>query len=199
MPLVTGELVDFHSGINETLLFLECCEKFWSGHAQFGGAKTFKGIVHSFLLSQSYTHLFEKFIFQYMVVDACYKLTEICSSKELHVRPYKRISWLSEKYNLNLPSWASIIKKEGSKGTTSIAKIRNVLVHEGLWGGEAIGFAPLPEEENIVRELVGFNARLIASMLGYIGQYSESRCQTRSNFLFHGRYNPRFALCNNWS
>jgi hypothetical protein len=192
-PLKVGALVDFFCTKNETVTFLECCARFWQNHSQSGTNKTFQGIVHSFLLSQSYNHLYEKFILQYMVTDACYHLLD-GGIKITNTKGHcGRVECLKVKFGLDLPQWA-VVCKNGTKNTSTITEIRNRLIHEGLWGGEAIGFCPTPNERNIVRELICFNARLISAMLGYVGEYSKSSCQTRQTLSFGGSLNPSIAL-----
>lgn len=190
-PVKIGQLTGAISSRKEAENFLDCCEYIWNKYTGSALLNEFQGIVHLFLSSQAYNHQFERFIFQYMVLDACYDLTKKYSN--VTIRNYKchaeKIIILADRYDLQIPSWAIMTGK-----VSDISFLRNNLFHQGVWGQKSIGFDPVPAQRNIILELIGFNARLISAMVGYIGEFSQSTCQDRQMVGFGGTLIPNKSI-----
>ncbi len=190
-PVKIGQLTGAIGTKKEIGCFLSCCEEFWLRNSGNSFQNEFQGIVHLFLTAQAYTHQFEKFIFQYMVLDSCYTLTKNHPKGKIakagcHA---ERIVLLAKRYNLKLPDWAEMHGK-----SSEISNLRNSIFHQGIWGGKSIGFDPIPRQRHIILELISFNARLISAMVGYIGEFSQSDSQTRQMVGFGGSFQPGIAL-----
>jgi hypothetical protein len=174
-----GMLTDFRICDVDVPKFLNLTEVFWKNHRGTGVEAGLFAAVHWYLYSCSYHQQFERFMYQYQVLDACFKV--YCSMNGIKEPNghYRRAKFLSDKLGLQVPSWAEPTTK-GSRKASPIAELRNELLHEAKWAGEPIGYACLSDEyPNILYELKNFNCRLIAALLGISGSYVYSSSQTR--------------------
>jgi hypothetical protein len=136
------------------------------------------GAIHWRLFSESYPHHFERFNGQYIVLDTCYRLHcrifgKPSSNDGLHAT---RPSFLAREHKVPVPSWAVI----GPDRTCDLSRLRNKFFHEGLYGGQPIGFAYPTFATSIDFELAAFNTRLILALLGVPCSYVRSDVATRS-------------------
>lgn len=179
-----GMLNDFFIRKDDAESLLTLTEKFWLDHWESGVASKLLAAVHWYLYSYSYHQEFEKFMNQYQVLDACFRVyCEMQSGKEKEPPHSQRTSFLCEKLGLQMPSWAESFQK-GNKWTSILSEIRNDLFHEARWAGAPIGAAVLSgDHQNILLELKAFNCRLIAALLGVTGSYISSSSQTRQMHL----------------
>ena len=173
-----GSLVDFVVYEQRMPLLLTKGEEFWQTHQHDQLADTMFGAIHWYFFAHSYTHYFERFMAQYMVMDTLYKITSVAFSEKEGTHA-KRIEFISKKLNLFCPTWGSVVGKD-----TEIAGIRNNLLHESKFAGMAIGFNYEQSHSHILLELEAFNCRVIAALMGARGDYSQSSCQTRQRHAF---------------
>jgi len=183
---------------NNVIDFLKCGEILWNKHDDDGIALKLMNIIYWHINSQHYDQDFERFLFQYMILDACYRLSKdaeredsINKKDETH---YKRPGVLCKKLRIKEPKWIEIKKDACGRRCTDLSQIRNNLIHEIEWGGKAIGFGVQPQIRGITLELTGLVSRIICAMLGYVGEFSRSDCQNRFTFLFDGAYDPNIAI-----
>jgi hypothetical protein len=175
-PIKQGELVDFNKprGVNLRNL-IEKAELFWKDHYEdrvfrennVNLANLMMGALNWFSYTQSYEQLFERFWGQYIVFDTLYKIVEI--KYDLKKTGHSaRLCYVSEKLELVCPSWIN-----------EISKIRNALVHESKFAGQPIGFAANSAQGDILVDLIAFNCRAIAALIGAKGDYSRSSCESK--------------------
>jgi hypothetical protein len=102
--------------------------------------------------------------------DSCFALHMLLTGDKSENHS-ERPSKMCKAYGFSIPSWAQ-------KGTNSkkcpIADCRNSFFHEGIYGGEPIGFAHPTNMPSIDMELTAFNARLIFAILGVRNNYTRS-------------------------
>jgi len=167
-----GELTDFTCYKAVVPRALELAQSFRAQHESDGAAKSLIGALHWYLFSQSYSHIFERFLMQYMVMDALYKTYSALSGKRCgsHAR---RVEFMADELDIELPSWGRVTGKE-----CQISRVRNELVHESRFAGQPIGFAVTRTESTILVGLKAFNCRAIAAIVGARGPYSRSSCET---------------------
>jgi hypothetical protein len=117
----------------------------------------------------AYEHPFERFMAQYVVLDACWAIHE---GRTRCKRPphAARISALASAYNLQPPKdWSR------AGANDELATLRNQLFHEAKWAGQPIGFGhPARPLEGVHLELYWFNSRLILALLGENSSYVHS-------------------------
>jgi hypothetical protein len=161
---------DFYIQTAACARILGVAEKLWltsSGEAReavFGALRW-----HTFALS--YDHPFERFLAQYMVLDAVWRAHSVLKASKSKITAHSaRIGALCKYYNVVLPpSWSS------SKPADLVVKARNQLVHEARWGGEPLGFGHPDEPLDVIHlDLAYVNARLILALLGEDHPYIHS-------------------------
>lgn len=154
-----GHLVDFRPSHDraEEVLHLAC--DLWLGLASDPPLRRrYFGAFHWFLFAQSYTHPFELFHAQYIVLDTCWHIYERRKRPPQRTKHTQRLPTLCEAYGLAHPTWPN------DAGELNLTTLRNELVHEGLYGGEPIGFANTGTD--IEGMLAEFNGRLLLALLG---------------------------------
>lgn len=125
------------------------------------------GIFCWYLFSQSYTRRFEEFAAQYTVLDLLCKVYEKTGGKSLGKRHADRPHALCKELGVNPPSW--LIKQQDPKIRTwgsSLSRLRNSLVHEGMFGDQpaTIGL-PTSDELTASALLPELNRSLILAIL----------------------------------
>lgn len=130
--------------------------------------------IHWRLFGSTYTHQFEQFLAQYLVLDSLFALHEKKVDIAQRVPHAKRPSLLANYYQLLVPSWATMKNK-----SCEVARLRNEMIHEAKFAGEPIGFAYPKDNLLIARELEAFNTRLIIAMLGVDCAYVSSPTNSR--------------------
>ncbi|WP_127522395.1 hypothetical protein [Mesorhizobium sp. Z1-4] len=164
-PLVPGTLVDFGmSGPNKRKA-LALADAFWiANRCKPMRAKRFAAAVHSLFLSQNPLLLqFEKFIFLYTALDACFALASSINPRPKHLSHAERVAWMCDLFSMETPVWAI---KNG--GQAEIAILRNNALHEALFMGEPLGFAlhGVGTGSNLTLEMHALICRLLVALLG---------------------------------
>lgn len=180
VPIQRGKLNDFSAGRDSLQRALEHGTRFWEGHSVEVRWATF-GILHWHLFGQLYQEQFEIFRAQYIVLDACFHLHKLLDG-DMNIPHGLRAGVMGKKYGLHIPVWAQPDPVDKKK--SPIGNLRNELFHEGLYGGEPIGFAHPKSHPMLNLELTAFNARLILSLMGIKNEYVKSKCDTRSKHSF---------------
>lgn len=167
-PIKQGELSDFnkprHADIEKLMIK---AESFWYSHQQDNLANLLIGALNWYSLTQSYEHLFERFMGQYSVFDTLYKITSKNLNKNA-VNHSVRFKFMSDNLKLVCPSWIN-----------EIADMRNELIHESKFAGMPIGFTAKSSQSNTLLGLKAFNCKVIASIIGAEGPYTRASCETQ--------------------
>jgi len=141
-PIRRGMLVDFVLVGQSLSRALELADSFWKANPpQTRNPLRFEAAVHALFLGQYPQALqFERFIYLYTALDACYRL--VASSKKLRkdVPHTSRIKWTCDQLGLDVPGWASPQTPTTTRATR-IAPIRNDALHEALFMDSPLGFA----------------------------------------------------------
>lgn len=170
------------------------------------------GAIHWRLFSESYEHEFERFAGQYTVLDTCCKVLEELRPKwwqkwkrwkKVPRLPHAAMArLLAKQLRIPVPSWART-RKSRSKGKKSdyckLSRLRNRLIHEGLYGKKPIGFSfPRNLKPSIDLGLRAFNTRAILAILGVRCQYTRTSCESRCYFALDidGQKRRRGFLCH---
>ena len=122
-PAKPGKLVDFVLLGQSLGKAMELAERFWiENRHEPRNYRRFAAAIHALFLGQYPQALqFEKFIYLYTAIDACYRLAaefrQPCK-KKTHA---KRIEWMCSEFVLETPDWA----KPSASGGVEVAAIRN--------------------------------------------------------------------------
>ena len=167
-PLKPGTLVDFILLGSSLTRVVELAEDFWKrSPVKLSCAKRFAAAVHALFLGQNPQNLeFERFVYFYTAIDACYALVD----DRLCYRPHKeRMEWMCSKFSISTPAWAS-----------KVIAIRNDTLHEALFMDAPLGFAVL-ESSTLTLEMHAFVCRLLVALIGADdAAYIQSHVNTRS-------------------
>lgn len=182
-PIVSGKLVDFGMSGASLGKAMALTDTFWRAHrAEPMRAKRFAAAVHALFLGQNPLLLqFERFIFLYAALDACFAL-----ASSLHPPPQRpthadRIAWMCSLFGMPTPAWAD---KNG--GRAEIAVLRNDTLHEALFMGEPLGFAlhGVGTDSNLTLEMEALVCRLLIALLGAsANDYVRTPVNTRQRHL----------------
>ena len=170
-PIKQGALSDFsklkHSDI---VKLLDKAEVFWNSHQHDNLADLMLGALHWYSFTQSY----ERIMGQYSVFDTLYRIvaTKLNSTKD--VPHSKRFCYVSNNLQLVCPSWAQFENND-----TEISIIRNALIHQSMFAGRPVGFAASSAQSDILLDLMAFNCKVIAALIGAEGQYTRASCETK--------------------
>lgn len=178
-PVKLGKLVDFVLHGKSLEQAVELAEKFWEANGeQKQIAKLFTAAVHALFLGQNPQSLqFERFIYLYTAIDACFRLGMTLKPDTKNVRNPDRIEWMCGEFGLTCPDWA----KKPFDGHVEVVSIRNATLHEALFMGEPLGFALLGHDThvNLTLEMQALICRLLVSLIGGNASYIGSRVNTR--------------------
>ena len=187
-PVKAGQLVDFvlHRSCVERAIGL--AERFWLAYrSEPQNAQRYQAAVHALFLGQYRQALqFERFIYLYAALDACFKIAESLRPPPRWLSHADRIGWMCSEFGIDTPAWA---KTAGTgRRETEVSVLRNHALHEALYVGEPLGFAlhATATGENVPLEMVGLVCRLLVVLVG--GQdssYLTSPLDTRER---HGLY-----------
>ena len=159
---------------------MERAERFWTNNRhEPRNAQRFAAAIHALFLGQNPQALqFEKFIYLYTAIDACYRLAAEFrqpSKKKSHA---ERIGWMCAEFGLATPDWA----KPSASGGIEVAAIRNDALHEALYVDAPLGFAVHGGGSfgNLPLEMVALVCRLLVALIGgkdlsYIGSPVDTR------------------------
>ena len=174
-PIKQGELSDFskpkHSDVIKNL---NKAEVFWNAHQQDNLANLMLGALNWYSFTQSYERIFERFMGQYSVFDTLYRIVAIKLGLTKDVSHSKRFCYVSNNLQLVCPSWAQFKNND-----TEISIIRNALIHESMFAGQPVGFTASSDQSDILLDLMAFNCKVIAALIGAEGQYTRASCETK--------------------
>lgn len=136
-PLKRGMLNDFIPSSLERSV--EIAETFWvENRDRPQQTRRFEAAVHALFLSQYPRALeFEKFLYLYTALDACYAMAAEMQPPTGRLPHSERAAWLCQRFGMNVPTWAD----PATSGGAEVADMRNEAVHEALYMGEPLGFA----------------------------------------------------------
>lgn len=178
-PIESDKLVDFRLRRNNRKRGVELAEAFWTANSdQRNCAKLFAAAVHALFLGQYPQNLeFERFIYLYIAIDACFKLGKKLQNLKNSTPHFCRIKWMCKQFGLSLPDWA----KQPGEGSTHVADIRNPTFHEGLLMDEPLGFAVHGQgvNVNLTLEMSALVCRMLVALIGGKSSYIASPVNTR--------------------
>lgn len=175
-----GLLTDFRFQEKAIPILLDKAEHFWQNHQSDGLTDLMTNAIHWYLYAHSYNQYFERFMAQYMVIDTLYKIACQANNKPSKSHTHtQRVEFISDILRIECPSWGVV-----KNNATEIAKVRNDLFHESSFAGKPIGFGLPSDINHIMISLEAFNCRVIAALLGAVGGYSRSSCETMQYFMF---------------
>ncbi len=172
-PLKPGKLVDFILLGSSLTRALKLADDFWRTNlAKPRRAQVFEAAVHALFLGQSPKNLkFERFVYLYAAIDACYKLAEALRPSSGQLRNFERVAWMCGEFNVETPAWAE-----------EVAKIRNDTLHEALFMDAPLGFAVHKDgiNKNLTLETSALVCRFLVALIGGDGaDYVGSPVNTR--------------------
>ncbi len=180
-PIKPGKLVDFTPLFGDLSQSIDLTERFWTDNR--GNPRQchrFAAAVHALFLAQYPPALqFERFMYLYAALDACYALVAETQQPNIKIAHAKRTEWLCQQFDMNVPEWAN----SGSSGGAEIATIRNDAVHEALYTGQPLGFGlhGIGSNQNLTLELKALICRFLVALIGgHNSSYVKSPINTRS-------------------
>jgi len=179
-PLKPGKLVDFVLLGDSLSASVDLAERFWSANlATPRQAQRFAAAVHALFLAQYPPALqFERFLYLYAALDACFALAKEIHPPSSHVPHFGRAAWLCQRFGMDIPAWAN----SGGPGAAEVAAIRNDAVHEALYMGQPLGFAlhGIGTSQNLTLELEALICRFLFALIGAgSADYVQSPVNTR--------------------
>ena len=166
-PVEPGKLVDFIITNGRNLLrAIAVTEEFWHAHRRdIHITQGLNAAIHAVFLSRYPQALqFERFIYLYMALDACYRLTKDLGCHKGPHGHYKRIKWMCRQLGAKTPSWAEVTGTDG----TVVSILRNDALHEALFVGKPLGFEIYGRGtgNDITSEMRRLVCRLIVALIG---------------------------------
>jgi hypothetical protein len=167
-PIEPADLVDFRALRRDMEAALALAEQFWANNcAEPDRALQFGAAVHAMFISHAPQALqFERFIYLYTALDACYELARSLAGSPRRLRHPERVPWLCSNFGVPQPVWADAAGANQSE----ISAIRNDALHEALYMGQPLGFAMhgVGSGQNLVREMRALTCRLLIALLGAV-------------------------------
>ena len=179
-PARPGMLVDFDLRGQSLTNGMELAEQFWTSHGnEPRNAQRLVAAIHALFLGQYPQALqFERFIYLYTAIDACYRLAERLRQPRKKQNHGQRIAWMCTEFGLDTPDWA----KPSAGGGVEVAAIRNDALHEALYVDAPLGFAVHGGGSfgNLPLEMEALVCRLLVALIGgkdasYIGSSVDAR------------------------
>ncbi len=187
-PILVGKLVDFGLAGTSLTKAITLADAFWrTNRSEPLRAKRFAAAVHALFLGQNPRLLqFERFIFLYAALDACFALASSLHPPARKQQPSHsdRLSWMCGLFGMNTPAWADRMVN----GRAEIAILRNDTLHEALFMGEPLGFAihGAGTGSNITLEMEALICRLLVALLGAsTSDYVRTAVDTRQRHLLN--------------
>lgn len=179
-PIRPSKLVDFILLGSSFTRAVELAEDFWKTNPADGRrAKHFMAAVHALFLSQNPLNLeFERFMYLYIAIDACYALTKSLCEPSCRLNQTERIKWMCSQFSLTKPEWADSSNEQQAE----VVRIRNDTLHEGLFMNAPLGFAVHEgsTNQNLTLEMQALVCRLLVALIGSdIADYIQSPVNTR--------------------
>lgn len=178
-PLKPRKLVDFnlHGDHSDAV---DLAEAFWiANRSVVQRAHLAAAAIHALFIAQNPRHLqFERFLYLYTAIDACYALAASLNPPSYRLTHAERIAWLCQQFGMVVPEWAL---PAASKGV-EVATIRNATMHEALFMGEPLGFAlhGVGTNQNLPLEMEALICRLLVALFGApTSEYASSPITTR--------------------
>ena len=179
-PVKSGKLVDFFLPGTNLARAVELAEGFWQKNrrgrsenekaAKPTGPQLFEAAVHALFLAQNPQHLeFERFVYLYMAIDACYRLTAMSRKPCRSPSHGHRIQWMCDQFGAVPPAWST--KQDGQRGRSGseVVWIRNATFHEALFMGAPLGFASgvgaSEQNRNLTLEMEALTCRLLVALI----------------------------------
>lgn len=179
-PLKVHRLLDLHCSPPALERLLGEAVGFWRGLPDKLSRKRLFAAVHWWLLGQCIQEHYQAFAAHYTALDACWSVW--CAKTGRSPRDgnhSSRPKILCEALGVPLPSWASKPPIDDSP----LATVRNQLLHEGLYGGEPVGFSFPSGDQDF--ELAWLVSRLLVSLLGGSNSYTTSEFDRQARLLEH--------------
>ena len=165
-PSRTGMLVDFSVDLPTLVQAIGLAEEFWMANCSVERRwKQFAAAVHALFLSHAPRNLeFERFMYLYTAIDACYALAKSIANTNQRHSHSARIDWLCEQFDMTTPTWGQASAPDGSVVST----VRNNAIHEALFMDEPLGFAVSADAAHpqITDEMRALVCRFLVALLG---------------------------------
>ncbi|WP_281972502.1 hypothetical protein [Ruegeria faecimaris] len=180
-PVKPGKLVDFTPFSDDLSQSIDLTERFWTDNRRNPRqSHRFEAAVHALFLAQYPPALqFERFLYLYAALDACYALATEIQPPNARIAHAKRAEWLCQLFDMNVPEWAD----SSNSGGAEIAAIRNDAVHEALYMDQPLGFGlhGINSNQNLTLELQALICRFLVALIGGSNtSYVKSPVDTRS-------------------
>jgi hypothetical protein len=164
-PILPGKLVDFVLSRGGQKRAMALAERFWQANKTHPlRAHRWAAAVHALFLSHNPLALqFERFIFLYCAIDACFALAKELHSITGRIPHARRVDRLCSLFQIATPTWAT-----PSGSGSPIANIRNDAMHEALFVGAPLGFNAhgIRTGVNLIAEMQALTCRLLVALLG---------------------------------
>ena len=182
-PLKPNKLVDFILLGSSLTRAVELADDFWTRRprppnlAKPRRAQHFEAAVHALFLGQNPKNLeFERFLYFYTAIDACYALAEELDPPPSRPTHTGRIKWMCDRFSIVKPAWAD----STASGKAEVVAIRNDTLHEALFMDAPLGFAVHKGSTNLTLEMRALVCRLLVALIGGGGAaYVRSPVNTR--------------------
>ena len=174
-PLKPRSLVDFVLLGSSLTGAVELADVFWkTNRAEPRHAQRFEAAVHALFLGQNPQNLeFERFVYFYTAIDACYALAEALNPPKKRPNHARRIEWMCRQFGVVTPAWGA-----------EVAAIRNDTLHEALFMGAPLGFAVhrgSGTNRNLTLQMSALVCRLLVALIGgHDAAYVRSPVNTRA-------------------
>ena len=182
-PIAPGKLIDFMPTGSTLQRSIELAETFWRNNAgKPRNTRRFAAAIHALFLGQNPRHLqFERFVFLYTALDACYGLAAAVNAPGRRISHARRIAWMCQLFGMTVPPWAD----PTAGGGAEITIIRNDTLHEALFMDQPLGFAlhGVDTNRNITLEMEALVCRLLVALIGGGGAaYVRTPVDTRQHY-----------------
>lgn len=172
-PVGPGKLVDFVLHGRSIERAIELAEAFWlASRNDPRNTRRFAAAVNALFLGQYPQSLqFEKFIYLYTAIDACYSLSKSLRNRAQDNNHASRIGWMCNEFGLQTPTWAQATNT--SIGGTEVSTLRNDALHEALYAGDPLGFSlhGAASGKNVTLEMRALVCRLLVALIGGQDRY----------------------------
>ena len=186
-PVETSKLVDFELSNKKSLCqAINLTEKIWTTNlADPRNVIRITAAIHALFLGRYPQALqFERFIYLYAAIDACYRLSRALgySKKRRESHHYRRIKYMCRDLGVKTPSWA----EPSTTKDTVVSVLRNDALHEALFVGQPFGFEVYGKGtgSDITFDMSMLVCRLLVALFGGADRsYIESPVNARLSYL----------------
>ena len=177
-PLKPHTLVDFRCSTAALERMLDKADQLWRRLPDALSRKRLFAAIHWWLLAGCFHEEYQSFAAHYTALDACWNVW--CATKGINPRKdthSTRPGILCDALGVPIPSWA----ESPQAGASPLANVRNQLLHEGLYGGEPVGFSyPTGDQEFDLGWLV---SRLLVALISGSNNYTNSQFSRQVRFI----------------